>query len=382
MAEVKATRTIDFISKRHLFGVISAFACVASLVLFISKGLNYGIDFLGGTEIQLQFTEKKDPQQIRGALSAVGMQDAVVQVFGAKADNEFLIRVPSATVNPEQYDSTIRIAVETLWQAGANELQRTRYVGDKVYLTLKENVDEAQLLKALKEIEDPSLSIFSAVLFGKASDRTYLVTFSGVTKLIIDSLEAEFGKDTFSLRREDTVGPKVGKELRSKGISALLFALVFILIYIWLRFDMTFAPGAILALMHDVLITVGVFSLLQVEVNLPVVAALLTIVGYSLNDTIVVYDRIRENLKKRKGSKLAEIINVSVNQTLGRTLMTSITTLLVTVALFFFGGAIIHNFALALTLGVTVGTYSSIFVASPTVIFLSHYIATKKVKAA
>ena len=172
------------------------------------------------------------------------------------------------------------------------------------------------------------------------------------------------------MRRVEFVGPQVGRELTEQGGLAMLYALIAILIYVWVRFEWQFAVGSVVALVHDVIVTLGLFSLLQMEFSLPVLAALLAVIGYSLNDTIVVFDRIRENFRKMRKGTPAEILNRSINQTLRRTLLTSLTTLLVLLALFFFGGEVIHGFATALIIGVLVGTYSSIFVASPVVLAL------------
>ena len=190
----------------------------------------------------------------------------------------------------------------------------------------------------------------------------------GLSSNIEEALTDQFGKDAFEVRRVEVVGPKVGKDLRQKGMLAMIYAIIGILIYITWRFEVRYAIGAIIALVHDVFITVGIFSLLGKEFSLPIIAALLTIIGYSLNDTIVVFDRIRENLRKARRQELSGVINSSVNQVLSRTILTSGTTLLVVGALFLLGGAVIHDFAFALLVGVVVGTYSSIFIASPTIL--------------
>jgi preprotein translocase subunit SecF len=184
-----------------------------------------------------------------------------------------------------------------------------------------------------------------------------------------DSLETGYGPDKVDIRRVEMVGPQVGKDLRSKGIKALLYAMIGILVYISWRFEFRFAVGALVALIHDVVITLGVFSLFGKEIDLPIIAAFLAIIGYSLNDTIIVYDRIRENLAKHNKESFSFVVNRSINDTLSRTLMTSGTTLLVVLALFVLGGGVIHNFAFAMLVGVLIGTYSSIFVASPLLVF-------------
>jgi len=191
----------------------------------------------------------------------------------------------------------------------------------------------------------------------------------GVSKKISQTLTETYGDGKVELRRAEMVGPQVGKELREKGLMAVLYAMIGILLYITWRFEFRFAVGAIIALIHDVLITLGAFSIFAKEIDLPIIAAFLAIIGYSLNDTIIVYDRIRENMGKHAKSGFAPIVNRSINETLSRTILTSGTTLIVVLALFIFGGGVIHNFAFALLVGVIVGTYSSIFVASPLLIF-------------
>jgi len=200
--------------------------------------------------------------------------------------------------------------------------------------------------------------------------------FTDVGKSVKAILEAKYTDNPISIERVEMVGPKVGNELRSQAILAMLYAIIGIIIYISWRFEFRFATASIIALVHDVLVIISIFSLLNLEFTLQIIAALLTIIGYSLNDTIVVFDRIRENLLTRRKDSLVDTINLSVNKTLSRTLLTSLTTLLVVIILFIFGGSVIHDFAFALTLGVIVGTYSSIFIASPVLVFWQKYSKT------
>ncbi len=295
---------IDFINKRFIFMAISAVLIIVGMVALVTRGLNYGIDFAGGTMVQVRFTQNVTPDDIRKALVGINMADASIQQFEDSEAHEFLIRVEKST-------------------------------SDLVGL----------------------------------SDRIKV------------ELEKTFGADKVDIRRVEMVGPKVGKDLRRQGMFAILYALIGILIYVTVRFEFRFALGAIIALAHDVSITVGAFALLQKEFSLSIVAALLAIVGYSLNDTIVVYDRIRENMKSTGKREFTTVINDSINQTLSRTILTSLTTMLVLISLFFLGGGVIHDFAFAMIIGVTVGTYSSIFIASPIVIMMQPK-AKSKQKAA
>lgn len=281
---------INFMGKRKLAMVFSIVLMVVSLASLAIRGLSFGIDFTGGTLIEIAYPDSADLGGVRDLLEEAGYGDAQVQYFGTSRD------------------VLIRIAPRA----------------DRASAQLSEEV-----LAALKNAD-------AAV----------------------------------EMRRVEFVGPQVGEELTEQGGLAVLYALIGILIYVALRFEYRFSLGAVAALVHDVLITLGVFSLLQVEFDLTVLAAILAVIGYSLNDTIVVFDRIRENFRKMRKGTPAQIMNTSINQTLSRTLMTSLTTLLVLLALFFLGGEIIHSFALALIVGVFVGTYSSIFVAGASALAL------------
>ena len=285
---------IDFMGKRHLALIFSGLILAGSIIALAFQGVNRGLDFTGGTLIEVGFSESVDPTTVRNILSDAGYTDAVVQNFGSETD--ILIRVPPNTV-----------------AAGTGGQTR---LGDQI----------------------------SA------------------------ALEAQIGK--VELRRSEFVGPAVGEELTEDAGLALLAALGMIMVYIMFRFTGKFALGAVAALIHDVIITIGAFAAFQWTFNLPELAALLAVIGYSLNDTIVVSDRIRENFRSTRRGTSAEIINYSLNQTLGRTLVTSLTTLLVLVALLWAGGEQIAGFARALTIGVVIGTYSSIYVAASVLLTL------------
>lgn len=277
---------IAFMKRRRFAVVFSAALILASLISFVVQGLNLGLDFTGGTLIEVRYPQSVDLSEVRSALAKGGYDEAVVQHFGTSQD--VLVRVPP--------------------HAGVS----TAELGDKVL----------QLLN-------------------------------------------QAGDGQVSMQRQEYVGPQVGNELRDDGGLAMLFALFGILIYVTVRFEYRFSLGAVAALIHDVIITVGFFSVFQIEFDLTVLAAILAVIGYSLNDTIVVFDRIRENFRKLRKATPVEVVDTSLNQTLSRTLMTSFTTLLVLIALYFFGGELIQSFALALIIGIGIGTYSSIYIASP-----------------
>jgi len=292
MQFIKSGVSIDFVGRRFLFMGLSAVIILIGIAsLIFHGGLNYGIDFAGGTLVQVKFSQPTTPDRIRKALKGLDLGSNTIQQFEESSGEEFLIRVEKSKSD----------------------------------------------------------------LVGLSDD-------------IKSTLDKTYGADQVDIRRVEMVGPKVGEDLRRKGVLAIIYALVGLLIYITFRFEFKFALGAVVALFHDVIITIGIFSLLDKEFSLSILAALLAIVGYSLNDTIVVYDRIRENLKKPSKRSYEEIINTSINETLSRTILTSVTTILVLLSLFFLGGGVIHDFAFALMIGVIVGTYSSIFIASPIVI--------------
>jgi len=290
MQIIKHDINIDFIGKRKLALIVSAVMILIGLAsLVVNGGPNYGIDFVGGTLVQVKFAENTDAARIKDGLASLELGSVVVQRFGDDP-NEFLIRVQES---------------------------------------------------------------------GEGKD---------LSGLISGSLESVYGEGTVDIRRVEMVGPQVGKDLRQKGLLSISYAMIGILVYIAWRFELRYAIGAIIALLHDVMITIGAFSLTGREIDLPIIAAFLAIIGYSLNDTIIVYDRIRENYGKHQKLGFGEVVNRSINETLSRTILTSGTTLMVVLALFIFGGGVIHNFAFAMLVGILVGTYSSIFVASPLLI--------------
>lgn len=287
----KQVTNIDFMGKRRLALVLSLLLVAISLTSIVTRGLNFGIDFTGGTLVEISYQTAVDPSEVRTVLQQAGFNDAIVQSFGTAKD--VLIR-----------------------------------------------------LAPRGELSSAELSSY-----------------------ILDALYQAY-PDQVEIRRIEFVGPQVGEELTEDGGLAMLYALIGILIYVALRFEKRFAVGAVIALIHDVIITIGIFSVFQFEFDLSVLAAILAVIGYSLNDTIVVFDRIRENFRKMRKTDTVGIMNSAINQMLSRTIITSLTTLLVLTSLFVFGGDIIHGFATALIIGVFIGTYSSIYIASASVLWL------------
>ena len=369
----KKTPVIPFYRWFKVFGITSTVIVMLSLLLFFVKGLTYGVDFAGGTELQVR-VEGATIGDVRQALADYGKIE--IQQFEGKSD-EFLVRLPNISiVNDAQIKNYIKDVEAKV--PGTKLINRhfDSKVGDRIELWFDKTVDQT-MLKTVGEAHKLPLS--GKIEYKQMGDRhIYRILLVGISNKLMSTLTTSL-KAKPQLLRLELVGPKVGKQLRVDAFMALLYALIAILIYIALRFNYQFSPGAVVALIHDVSITLGIFVLLGITFDLTIVAALLTIVGYSLNDTIVVYDRIRENMgNPKKGKTLTMKINTSLNETLNRTLLTSLTTIFVLIALLIWGGGIIRGFALAMTIGVVVGTYSSLFVATPLTILLEKYVEKKQ----
>ncbi len=334
MQFIKPDINKDFIGKRKIAFLLSALFILVSFGSLIAKnGPRYGIDFVGGTLIQVRFPAPVDIDTVKSGLAAMGMKDSSVQAFGGAGDNEYLIRTDNSLTTGEDFTDRLKTALST---AAGNkvEIRRVEMVGPQVGKDLRE--------KAL-------FAMFCALLF-----ITIYISGRFELKWILSGLVA-----TLLFAAVYALG------LFDVSVPVLIAAALLVTILLFWFLELKFAMGAIVALVHDVTITVGIFSLLDKEFTLPIIAALLTIIGYSLNDTIIVFDRIRENLRRYHKKPLEVIINKSINETLSRTVLTSLTTLLVLLSLFALGGGIIHDFAFAMIVGVVIGTYSSIFVASP-----------------
>ena len=285
---------IGFMKWAVIFSAVLTFICIVS---FVWKGFYYGIDFAGGTLVQIKFQRETSADDIRKVLTGIGIKDSIIQPFGP---HEVVVRTAEST-----------------------------------------------------------------------SD------IKGFSTKIGDALNANFGKGAFDVQRVEFVGPKVGKDLTRKAILAVIFSWIGMLAYIAFRFEFRYAVGGIVGVIHDVIVVMGIFSIFRIEFTLTIVAALLTIIGYSIHDTIVVFDRVRENIRKDVKKDLPTLMNESINQTLSRTILTSFTVVLVVAILYIFGGAVIHDFAFALLVGVIFGTYSSVFIASPVVLAWEHYRPTR-----
>jgi preprotein translocase subunit SecF len=358
----KQRATVDFMKIRGPLIIISMVLNVLGLASAFWPGPNYGIDFKGGTEIQVLFKGKVDAGGIRKALSDGGYEAEVVNAEG-RSGNEYMIRVGRvSTLAPEQVSD---IKKKLAWNIAGTKIEEFKVSpgGDKITLRMRDDLDPMLIDSALKSA---GAKVRNTNAFGARAQHRYEVHLVGVADTVISTLKKELGEVVPDQPlRVEWVGPKAGRQLRDAAVKSLLWAMLFIMGYVAIRFDLRFAPGGILALVHDTLITILVFVILQREVNLATVAALLTILGYSINDTIVVYDRIRENMTRLRGATMHDLINISTTQTLSRTILTSLVTLTSILPFLYWGTPVIKDFALALIIGITVGTYSSIYIAAP-----------------
>ncbi|MFZ1864060.1 MAG: protein translocase subunit SecF [Polyangiales bacterium] len=362
MEFIKPGTYIDFMKYRGPVTAVLALMATLSVVSLFYPGPNYGIDFAGGTELQLAFTGDVTSAEIRSALEEAGYsRPDVIKVEGTP--NEYIIRVGEVSSLPEEQIEQIREAASAALGEDVLREMRVSPGGDKITIRASHEINEQQLQEALESAGAHVRSINA--LAGSRIPR-YEAHLVGVADELVAQLRSRFGdRAPESALRVEWVGPKAGEQLRDAAIQSLLYAIAFIMLYVAFRFDLRFAPGGVIAMLHDALITLGIYVLLQKEVNLTTVAALLTIMGYSINDTIVVYDRIRENMVRVRDKSLRELINISTSQTLSRTIITSGTTILSVSAFFFLGTGAIQDIAFALGIGILIGTMSSIFIAAP-----------------
>lgn len=367
---------IRFVGFRNKAFIISLVVIVAGLVsLLIHGGPDLGIDFEGGTLVQIMFDKAVSINELRSVVEEAGYKNANIQEFGQS--NEYLIKVEEISESGIATDKLIEALNGVAPKSGWKIVSIKEMPND-----LGEGVDGGNLvivegtnIPSLEMLEDGIKKMGVGITAAAKESETRLafnLPFQGIESKAADKLKDGISKGfpdrEITIRRTETVGPKIGEELKNRAWAAIVISLFGILIYISWRFEFRFAIGAIIALIHDILITLGIFSITGKELSLVVIAAFLTIVGYSLNDTIVVFDRIRENFSMRRRESYEKMIDISINESLSRTIITSLTTLVVVLFLFFSGGEVIHDFAFALLVGVVVGTYSSIFVASPVLV--------------
>ncbi|MBZ0111607.1 MAG: protein translocase subunit SecF [Thermoanaerobaculia bacterium] len=362
---------IDFMKYRLMWAAASAALVVLAIVaIFVHGKLNIGIDFAGGTELIVRFQDAPDTDKLRAELTAAGIDDAQIQRFGDADSHEVVIRTPLD--EDAEGDTSELLAI-------LNANYNGEPAADGFDLNLGGSDALADYLLGLDPFElranDEALAreeyeraaklvLGQRKVTGLFSGWDEITGIDGLEPEIATALESKAQIGSFAALGGGFVGPAIGAELRMKGLLAVVFSILVMMLYIWVRFELRFGVGAMLAIVHDVFVTLGLFALMDFEFNLSIIAAFLTLVGYSVNDTVVVFDRVRENMRKTRRESFVDTLNTSINQTLSRTILTSGTTLLAVGALYFFGGEVLRGFSFVLLVGVIVGTYSSIFVAS------------------
>ena len=387
---IKSGTDIDFNgTQKYWIGASITLVLVTFLMLPINayvlkdRGhvLNWGVDFKGGTELVVEFNKTVDAAQVRDAMSAAGLHNADVVKYGSvAAAQSFMIRLGAVSIMTAEQAKKVEASLARVGDASLRKLDSSEG-GDKIYLRFDKNLEANVIKDALKAAGTEATQVQS---FGPPEDHTYEVTLIGMEGEVRKALDAKLGTGTVkAIPQVSSVGAKAGKQLQVDGVRALLGAILLIVIYVAFRFDFRYGPGTIVALLHDAVITVGAFAVTYKEFSLTTLAAILTIIGFSMNDTIVVFDRIRENAAKYRDRKFDKVVNHAINETLSRTILTSATVFFVTLAMNIFGTGVIRDFAFAMNVGVIVGTYSSIFIASPILIWLNEkYLAMQKRQAA
>lgn len=366
----------DFMGKSRIATAIAFIVVLISLLLIAIIGPKYGIDFRGGTEMVLAFQGDVSDDEVREAAGNIGLADATVQRYGVAADNRFLIQTQDVSLVDADKITEIEAQLQTIgdFTRGTWSAEQP----DRYDIRFNEPVDPTLIRDTIQETGLEGVTVETA---GQSDESRYTVRFQNMQDLIQTGFAEYFG-ERFStetgLERLESVGPRAGEQLRNSGMLSIAIALLATLIYLWFRFDIRYSPGAVIALTHDVLIALAVFVVFQIEITLPIIAAFLTIVGYSLNDTIVIFDRIRENLEGAGLQSIEDIVNRSINETLSRTILTSSTTFLVVLCIAVMGVGMIRDFAIALNIGIVVGTFSSIFIASPMMLKMHYFLLDRK----
>jgi preprotein translocase subunit SecF len=372
---------IDFMKYRKYWVLLSLGLLALSVVaIFVQGKLNMGIDFVGGTQLTVQFRERPEIEALRQAVAAAGIPDAQIQRFGEEDSNEVMIKTPVLDESQEGSRERVVEALEGLLDSAAsNSFDLNRNGRTALSSFLQSRDPDAVGAGEASEIEAHYERVAGAII-GAREEEGLLTSWErlrgldAVSPEVSSLLESEAHLGPLAVLGTENVGPQIGRELRRKGILAVVLSLVGMLVYIWVRFELRFGIGAVVASFHDVMITLGFYALAGLEFNLTTIAAFLTLVGYSVNDTVVVFDRVRENMRRKRTEPLVDVINRSLNQTMSRTVLTSGTTLLAVGSLLVIGGDVLRGFAFILTIGIVVGTYSSIYIAGPFAILWEEYL--------
>ncbi len=370
--EIVTNTNIDFMKYRKGFVLLSAAIILLSVfAVFFRGSLNLGIDFTGGTQLTVKFREQPELDDLRALFGDAGVSDAQIQSFGAQELNEVLIKTSVVEGSEEGRRDQLVAILDQAYNGGGGDTFDLNQRGADAIAALLVSLDPdgfgADDPEALEAHYD---AVGTAVSDERQTDGLLvawdeLQGLDGVSPASLAALEQNAELGVFSVLGAENVGPQIGAELRRKGILAVVMSLLGMLGYIWFRFELRFGIGALVAVLHDVFITLGFFAFAGFEFNLTTIAAFLTLVGYSVNDSVVVFDRVRENLRRSRSKPLIDVMNRSLNQTLSRTILTSSTTLLAVGSLLFLGGEVLRGFAFIMTIGVLAGTYSSIYIASP-----------------
>jgi preprotein translocase subunit SecF len=364
---------IDFMKYRKFWIVISlALVVVGIFSVFVHGKLNLGIDFAGGTQLTLKFDQRPEIDELRGLVSAAGFPDAQLQSFGEADEHEVIIKTPTIEGSEEGSRDPIVNALDARLNpeaGGKLDLNRAG-LEEIVGLLVREDPDRRAAAGGAEAARAYYAPVAEAVIAqrrveGLLASWDEVTGAPGVKPSAAQVFQRSAHLGHFAVLGVENVGPQIGEELRTKGVLAVVMSLIGMLAYIWLRFELRFGIGALMASVHDVLVCLGLFALAGFEFNLTTIAAFLTLVGYSVNDTVIIFDRVRENMNKNRRQPLIEVMNESLNQTLSRTVLTSGTTLLAVTCLLIFGGDVLRGFAFVLTVGIVVGTYSSVYIASP-----------------
>jgi len=378
--ELFKNTNFDFLGSKWPFIIASAVLTVAGFAsLAIKGGPRYGIDFNGGAQLDVRFASEPPTEKIREAIGNKIKGGNSVQQYTGKQEVEITTEIKDEkelNANRQLIEDTLR----QMFGDNTGKLDLNNSSTDQIVNRLRDPLLQAGVSLSDQQIQDAVKAIqdYRNANGGIIKSYDELSKVPGVTPQFLDTLKKECSLGPFTIVRADVVGPKIGADLRRQAILATLYALGGMLVYIAFRFEWIYGLAAVLAVFHDTLITIGLFSLFNKEISLTVVAALLTLVGYSMNDTIVVFDRIRENLKLMRRESMTGLINTSINQTLSRTILTSGLTLLTALSLWLFGGEVLNGFSFALVVGIIVGTYSSIFIASPILVAWQDFIESRK----
>ncbi len=381
MFQILKNPSFDFMSRRNVWLTVSLVVVTAAAAVLAVNGLSLGTEFTGGWELRIKFVESPDVSGIRAALASGGVANTQVTTIGVPTDNEVYVKVGLKAEGQEDSEDVARTVVGLLTPPSAEErraagmlnLNQTSETDLHEKLFGVTGLSDEQAGALAKEILDLRREV---AIFHSIED---VAGVPGMTPEVMDYLRKQTFVGPLALRGQSYIGPAIGRELMQKALFAILGSLAGMLIYIWIRFEFQWGLAAVVALAHDSIITLGLFSLFGKELSLPVVAAFLTLIGYSVNDTVVVFDRVREDLKLKGATMTLEsVINLAINQTLSRTIITSGLTWVVVVSLLLFGGAALNAFAFVLVVGVLVGTYSSIYVASPILLIWKRFAGRRR----